>query len=1286
MRWVRPAKLPILIAWLAIAGVLYYVGSHPELVAPYTSNLVSRHLLRLEEGGLRVRDFQVRTFEGLDLYGVSLTLPDSSGGLTLISADTVTVDFRITEALGIVPRLRQVTVRRPEVYSLAGRKREEKESGGPGIALPRLVIDNLTVTDAFLEFSDSGGRLAERIPQADWQGRLETGDGIRTIMRGCDIDWETHESHLEDLRGEVRIDGQGIFVENLSGKLNGNPVKGRGSWLWDATLDLTADAQGVSVDEVAVLIDQDLGFHATGDVAGTFNLEDKIFTYEGVFTGDLEGYQMTGIVGKATVTPDEVLLTDLAGNINGATFNGGGRFDISDGDSVSFVLEGDAVDADLSRGLIVGEEDLPRTGGVGRLRIEHTDKPMWTRVTGVMNDGFVEIMPFDNCLVDVEAFEDSVVFNRIEVYYGDLHAVLDGVSDTSQVFRGNISLNSENLGTLPPDWEWPELAGRMNGQGRLEGPLDNLGFVGWANIFGFGLGPIEAVTTEAVLVVDNVLGDLDITTGLEGRGLKVGGVNLGAFSLWGSASAAAARVDSFRASYGDTAVALDFQAAFSDSVNYLRVDRFQVDLEGTRWSLDDALNFTVGEGHLFVPKVRLASDQGAMTVNALYEADEVVAGSLVLSNFDLALLNPFLRGEHELAGRMTADVVVGGEPSAPQVNLTADLVDAPFPMADIHELHVAAAFSQGSIDFEQLDMTTNYGRVLGSGTVSHPGAGVEDYWDGADLDLDLTINNGDFTFLEQFALPALDRLAGTFDGRLTVGGSTDDPVIRGDITSAPFHIHWLHLDQLTGEVWVDRESMTLGNLQGRKGDLTMAARLEVPLELDLMSEPVTPLDGPFFMQLDIPWDSDLAPLKQATNAFIRSSGRGGAHLIVSGPLDHPLYQGTLEIKDAGFVLRNMEEIYREVSCEGVFRGDELRVFNIEGSEGLKGRFSGEGMVLFRGLVLETFDIRLDLDRFLIASIPDLAVVVSGKNTHMTGVKVGPDSLLVPKFTGSLEVDKGRYLGNFKESSGGNDPLKATVAPDWLADLHLRAGPRVTMINNREMNLLMGGDLNLIRDEQGLYLRGSLDINSGNLIVFNNSFQVTRGRLDFSRRVGFNPRVDLDATTRYRLRSEYSSNSIIETIGVHVGGTLLQPEISFTSERGYSREAIQRMLLGLEPHATPDGDRGNLTASSIGAGFNLLEREIARELDIVDTFEIDQIQRRNQATGDSGLDPLIGVGKYIGSDLYLKYAQGIRQDDRDFVVEYQINQHLLLQSEIRRRIDENQGESTYNLDFKYRFEY
>jgi len=465
----------------------------------------------------------------------------------------------------------------------------------------------------------------------------------------------------------------------------------------------------------------------------------------------------------------------------------------------------------------------------------------------------------------------------------------------------------------------------------------------------------------------------------------------------------------------------------------------------------------------------------------------------------------------------------------------------------------------------------------------------------------------------------------------------------------------------------------------------MTGRIEIPLVLDLMSEPTSPEDGPFFMQVDIPWGSNLAPLAQATNAFVTASGTGGAHVIISGPLEHPLFQGTLEIREVGFVLRNLQEVYHEVSGDGIFRGDELKVFNIQGKEGLRGTFTGEGQVLFNGLEMRSFDINLGLDRFLVASIPDLAVIVSGDSGRLTSVPVGPDSTLVPKFSGDLEVMKARYVGSFGQGGGANDPLQATVAPDWLADLHLHAQPRVATILNRELELFMGGDLDLIRSEEGLYLRGSLDVNSGRLIVFNNNFEIKRGRLDFSSELGFDPRVDLDAETKYRLRSQHSSNSIIETIGVHVTGPLSGPDIQFTSERGYSREAIQRMLVGLEPHASPEGDSARLANTSIAAGFNIVEREIARELDIFDTFEIDQIQRQTQ-TGNAGLDPLIGVGKYIGSDLYLKYAMGIRQDDRDFIVEYQINQHLLLQSEIRRRVDENQGESTYNLDLKYRFEY
>ncbi|MCB1183698.1 translocation/assembly module TamB domain-containing protein [bacterium] len=1285
----RPSRLPLLIAWLVIIGVVVYVGSHPRLVAPYASGLVSRHLLRIDDGGLRVRDFRVRAFEGMDLYGVSLTLPGGSGGMTLVSVDTVEVDFGLAQVLGAVPHVRRVTVRRPEVYSMAGVD-TVTAAGEPvteiELGLPRLLIDHLVVRDAFLEFSGPDGRLQERIPRLDWAGSLQTGKQVRAVMRGVDVDWETHGSRLMDMRGEVFIDPKGITARSVTGLFNDHFVRVGGYRNWDKAMRLQVEGVDVSVAEVENLIDQTIGFKARGDIVGTFTADADTLLYEGVFTGELEGYTMEKLAGRALIKGSLVELDGLSGEINGASFTGRGTFDVADSDNVKFILDGDVANVDMSRGLVPGEEDLPVTDGHGSLRIEHTDRPLWTRVSGVMYDGVIEIVPFDTCYVDVEAYADTVVFKRVEVFHNDLHGLLEGLSDRAKVFHGDLSLNSENLATLPAEWAWPPLAGRANGQGRLLGPLDDLVFTGDLSLYGFGLEPLSADEADVHLRVGDALGDPDFTVDMRGRGLAVGGVDLGDYAVRGAASAHAARVDTFRAALGDTAVLLRFTADFSDSVNNLAVAELEIDLEGTRWSLADPVDLAVGDGIFTMGRLRLGSEQGEVSGSGVYRRGVEVSGGLVCEGFDLGLLNPFVETRDPLTGTLTAALTAGGDPDEPSIRLDGTLVDAPFVMARVDSLALTAAYQGGTVEITDLDLQSEFGRVRGRGIVAHEGAGPADFWPGADLDLELTFTEADWAFLEQFRLPALDRLEGRFDGQVRVVGSTSEPVIRGNLFSSPFNIHWLHLDEVQGEIFVDSREMVLADVRGHKEDLALTGRIEVPLVFDLLSEPVAPLDGPFYMQFSIPRDTKLDALARATNAFVTASGRGGGDVVIAGPLEHPFYQGEIELSDVGFVLRDLAEVYREASCRGVLSGDRLTLTDIRGREGLRGGFTGEGTVTFSGLAVETFDLRLVLDRFLLASIPDLRVVASSRNARMVGVTVGPDSVLVPKFLGDYTVHKARYTGDFAENQGGVDPLLGTVAPDWLADLNLHGDPRVAHIVNREMDLVLGGDMTLVRTEAGLYMRGSLDVNKGDLIVFNNKFQVQRGRLDFSQELGFDPRLDIDAQTKYRLRFAGSSNSVIEHIGVHVAGRMSNPEVQFSSERGYSTEAIQRMLLGLEPHATPEGDSRRLANSSISAGFNLLEREIAREVDIVDTIEIDQIQRQRD-TGDAGLDPLIGVGKYIGSDLYLKYAQGIRgMDDLDIIVEYQINQHLLLQSEVRRRLDENQGESTYNLDLKYRFEY
>jgi len=1076
-----------------------------------------------------------------------------------------------------------------------------------------------------------------------------------------------------------------VAVDPIFGRLNGKKVRASGLRRWDEVLDLEVEAEGVNVAEVEALIDMTIGFKAEGDLKATLKTIDGNIVYEGLFSGELEGYNLRDLQGRAVIGKTEVLLTEARGIVNEAQFDGFGRFDISNSENVTFVLEGDVANVNMANGLVPGEEDLPVTDGYGRLRIEHTDAPLWTRVSGILHGGIIEIVPFDTCYVDVEATVDSVVFKQIEIYYKDLHALFEGVSDSSLIVTGQLSVGSENISTLPEQWEWPDLGGRLYGRGDVLGPLDQLSFEGWLGIYDFGLAELEADYAEVELKVEDALGDPRITSAIAGNGLMVGGVPLGDYLVRGSASSKGARVDTFHAQLGDTTVVLNFTSDFEDSLQIFNVGHFSVDMEGTHWALEDEVNFSLGVGYFNLPDLVFSSEQGRVECSGWFDSESVVVGELSLEGFDLGLLNPFVETRLPLVGQATALLEINGLSKEPFVNLNGRLTGAELALAQIDTMDISAQFHLGTLELTNLNLITNYGQVNVKGIVEHRGAGPADFWPGAELDLDVSIVNGNWLFLEQFKIPALERLSGTFSGEMVVGGRTDDPQIAGSLQSAPFNVHWMHMDELTGQIWADRDQLVLADLSGRKDTFALTGRIEIPMELDLLSEPITPLDGPFYMQLEIPPGTDLEPLSRATNGFIQSSGTGRASVVVSGPLDHPYYQGTLEIYDAGFVLPKQEEIYSQMSCKGVFQGDELLITDIEGKEGLRGSFTGEGNVIFKGLELDSFNVLLDLDRFLVASIPDLRAVVSGNDFRLSSVFVGPDSLMVPKFSGTLTVQKARYTGDFKEQADAVDPLLPTVAPDWLGDFKLQAAPRTVRILNREMELFLGGNIDLVRNENGMLLRGNLDVNSGRLVVFNNSFNVKRGRLDFSNEIGFDPMMDVDAETRYRLRSEYSSNSIIEHIGVHVGGTINKPEITFSSERGYSREAIQRMLLGLEPEATPEGDAARLANTSISAGFNVLEREIARELDIFDTFEIDQIQRESE-TGSSGLDPLIGVGKYIGSDLYLKYAQGIRQDDRDFMVEYQINDHLLLQSEVRRRIDENQGQPTYNLDFKYRFEY
>lgn len=1286
----RRIRWPLLLTVVLFAGGVMLLFSKPQLLSSAATRLVNRQLQAHADAQLRVGTYHVRIFEGIDLLDVSLVTRGASGGLTRIAVDTMQVDFRLRSVLGRSVTLRRLAAWGVNVYLHEGET--AAASGGATLSsLPRLAVEHLDLRRARVTVSRSDGRLRERIEDLYWRGELDLDDDrMQLVVRSGRLNWPTRGTRLDRIFGSAVVSSDGVHVAELSAAWNDGQATVSGS-LGTEGLEFSATGRNLSVEDVDNLIDLNLGFEARGDIDCTVAARYDTVLFRGSFTGRLVDWDLREVEGEAVIVDGLADFSTMRGNVGGAWFDGSLLVDErSDPTQAIITIAGRGRDLDLRAGLIPDVPDLPQTAGSGRLQIIHTTGDAATHVRGLLTDGCIEFMPFDTCRVDVWARDDSLHFRSIVLRRGSIEAGLTGSSDRRGVFRGQLRLAVADLVDMPPEWGWPQLQGSCEGRLQLHGPLDALDASGALALHGAGLGPVSATTTEVALHGRRILGDdWMLAASATGDGFAIGNVPLGRYRSGLRVDSRSAVLDSFHAVHGDTVVSLAGRADIGPESTGLLVDRLMVGLGGVDWHTPGPVAAVVGRGLLELPHMSLVSDQGELTAAVAYDtARELLDGRAMLRNIDLDILDTFLDWPMRTGGRVSARLELGGRPAEPSLVLRGELSNAAFPLARIDSLFVRGSLLGGIVRLDTLVMASDQGHVELQGSIANPGADAGVFWPGASLEIAIEVQHGDWAFLQQFQQPALERIAGHFDARLHLSGTTDDPLITGEFESSPFSFQWLNLQHLNGVVRADAAQLAFGNLRGRHGALELEGRLEIPLRFDLMSEPLTPDDGPFYGYVRVPPGTDLGPLMHATRAFTRSAGRGEAELTVAGPLSRPRYQGRLAADDLEIVLRDTEEVYQEGKVRGVFEDDKLILHEISGKAGLRGEFAGAGTVTFDGLELRTWDISFEADRFLVASIPDLRVLVRTRNGRLTGETVGPDQRLVPRFGGDYELIRGRYTGSFAETNGGQDPTLGTIAPDWLANLRLTGSPRTMRVTNRNMELDLSGDVSLVRDADGMILNGSMNIDTGRLPVFNNTFKVVRGRLDFSREIGVVPVVDIDAETRVRVHGQVGGHSVVERLTVHAAGPANAMTISYSSESGYPREAIERMLLGLSPFPEEHGDQAALTSASIGAGLNLIEREIASEIargiGLFDTFEIDQIQR--QQLGATGLDPLIGVGKYLGTDFYIKYAQGLNQNDSDLVIEYQITDHLLLQTERRRRIDEYQGDATWSLDLKYRFEY
>jgi hypothetical protein len=254
-------------------------------------------------------------------------------------------------------------------------------------------------------------------------------------------------------------------------------------------------------------------------------------------------------------------------------------------------------------------------------------------------------------------------------------------------------------------------------------------------------------------------------------------------------------------------------------------------------------------------------------------------------------------------------------------------------------------------------------------------------------------------------------------------------------------------------------------------------------------------------------------------------------------------------------------------------------------------------------------------------------------------------------------------------------MMPTASPGWVCSIDLDVHKNL-WVRNQDMNVELGGQLILKRDEAGLYLRGDLNALRGWYTVYNNKFEVIDGVLDFSAAEGFRPEVYVYAFTPYRVENDRESRIYLTLTWPR---DKIEPQIELSSDQpGYYESDLWRMLGGQDI-------AGGLAA-------NTLEKLLNQQMSGMTVY----VDRRATGRGSAGSlesEMMIGVGKYLWQDLYLTYRQGLTLTaDQAVEVEYRLRNMIYIRSGIIRHSNPRYAGSIlrstdeYNLDVKFRWEY
>jgi translocation and assembly module TamB len=226
-------------------------------------------------------------------------------------------------------------------------------------------------------------------------------------------------------------------------------------------------------------------------------------------------------------------------------------------------------------------------------------------------------------------------------------------------------------------------------------------------------------------------------------------------------------------------------------------------------------------------------------------------------------------------------------------------------------------------------------------------------------------------------------------------------------------------------------------------------------------------------------------------------------------------------------------------------------------------------------------------------------------------------------------------------------------------------PSGTWLRSPEMNIEIGGNIDLVKSEARLEVFGPIQILRGQYTLYGKRFQISEGTLTFKGGEQVNPDVSVKADCVFR-----TTDGDKKTVTAIVTGEARSPAVRFTLDGKDITEtdAVSYIMTGrsMEEMAQSGGASSSAAGSSgtelaASAAAGMLAGQLSYALGGATSLDVLDIDTQN-----SWQNATVTVGKYVSPNLFVSYQSGVGQFDQDEIdpnavtLEYRFSRLLYLQ--------------------------